>query len=61
MTKLQISKSHQVDKYQKEIFYNIRDKIQLSTKNMSTNQPLKKRDDKIINIFEVMKKKDVKV
>lgn len=59
LTKAQISQSNQVNKYWKKIFYNIENKVWLSTKNISTKHPSKKLDHKIIGLFEVIGKKNI--
>ena len=59
LTKLQTSQSNQVNKYQKEVSYNIGDKMWLFTKNISIDQLSKKLDYKMINFFEVIGKKSI--
>ena len=59
LTKAQTSQSNQVNKHWKEVFYNIRNKVWLSTKNSSTNQLYKKLDYKIIGPFDVIRKKGI--
>ncbi len=40
-TKVKTSFSNQINKYQKEVYYDIREKLWLFTKNISTCQSLK--------------------
>ena len=48
-----VSQTQQIN-IEKQSFYNIRDKIWLSTKNINTNQLSKKLDHKIIDPFEII-------
>ena len=57
--KAQISQSNPANKYRKKIFYDIGDKIWLSTKNISTDLPSKKLNHKMIGSFEVIGKKRI--
>ena len=59
MVKAQISQSNQANKHRKEVSYDIEDKVWLSTKNISTDQPSKKLDHKMIGPFEVIGKKGI--
>ena len=59
LTKVQISQSNQANKHWRKVSYDIRDKIWLSIKNISIDQPLKKLDYKMIDPFKVIKKKDI--
>lgn len=61
MTKIQINQFNQVNKYWKKVFYNIGDKVYLFTKNISTDQPSKKLDLKIIDSFNVIRKKSISI
>lgn len=54
MKKTSIFQSKKVNKYKKDIFYNIQDKVYLSSKNIIINQWFKKLDYKIISSFEVI-------
>ena len=59
LIKAQISQSNQANKYRKNVYYSIRDKMWLSKKNINTNQPFKKLNHKIIGLFEVIRKKEI--
>ena len=59
LTKAQTSQSNQANKHWKKFSYDIEDKIWLSTKNISTDRPSKKLDQKIISFFEVIGKKGI--
>ena len=59
LTKIQTSQFNQVNKYRKKVSYDIRDKVWLSTKNISTNQLFKKLDHKMIGLFNVIRKKSI--
>lgn len=59
MIKAQISQSNKVNKHWKKVFYDIRDKVWLFTKNINTDQTSKKLDYKIIDFFEVIGKKSI--
>ncbi len=59
MTKAHTNQSNQANKHWKEVFYDIGDKVWLSTKNISTNQLSKKLDHKIIGPFDVIGKKSI--
>lgn len=48
-----------INKHSKKVFYNIRDKILLFTKNISTNQLSKKLVHKMISSFKVIRKKNI--
>ncbi len=59
LTKAQTSQSNQANKHRKEVSYDIGDKVWLSTKDISTDQPSKKLDHKIIGPFDVIGKKGI--
>ena len=59
MIKAQTSQSNQANKHRKEVSYDIKDKVWLSTKNISTDQPTKKLDHKMIGLFDVIGKKGI--
>ncbi len=59
LTKAQISQSNQANKHQKEVSYDIGDKVWLSMKNISTDRPSKKLDHKMIGSFDVIGKKGI--
>ena len=59
LTKAQISHLNPVNKYKKEVFYDIRDKMWLSTRNINTDQTSKKLLYNMIGLFEVIEKKDI--
>ena len=59
MTKAQTGKFNQANKYRKKVSYDIRDKVWLSTKNISTDRPSKKLDHKMIGPFDVIGKKGI--
>lgn len=49
----------QIDKYCKDILYDIGDKIWLSIRNIITNQLFKKLDYKMLGFFEIIRNKKV--
>ena len=55
----QKSQSKQADKYQKDITYTVRDKVWLSTRNLTTDRLSKKLDHKILGPFKVIGNKNV--
>lgn len=57
--KAEISFSNQTNQYWNGIFYDIRDNIKLSTKNISIDQCLKKLDHKMRHLFKVNRKIDI--
>ena len=59
MTKAQTGKFNQANKYRKKVSYDIRDKVWLSTKNISIDRPSKKLDHKMIGPFDVIRKKGI--
>ena len=59
MIKAQTSQSNQANKNWKKVFHNIKDKVWLSTKNISIDPPLKKLDHKMIGFFKVIGKKNI--
>ena len=61
LTAVQESQSKQMDKHQKDITYTIRDKIWLSTRNITTDRPFKKLDHKILGFFKIIRNKRVVV
>ncbi len=59
LTKAQTIQSNQANKHQKEVSYDIEDKVWLSTKNISTDQLSKKLDHKMISLFDVIGKNGI--
>ena len=59
LIKTQTSQFSQANKNRKKIFYNIRNKVWLSIKNISTDQLSQKLDHKMIGPFEVIGKKGI--
>lgn len=59
LTKVQSCLLNYANKYEKEVYYNIGDKIWLSIKNISTDQQFKKLNHTIISLFEIIGKKDI--
>ncbi len=59
LMKAQTSQSNQRNKHWKEVFYNIGDRVWLSIKNINTNRSSKKLDHKIIDLFDIIGKKDI--
>ena len=51
--------SKQIDKHWKNISYNVRNKFWLSTRNITTDQPSKKLDYKMLGFFEIIGNKGV--
>ena len=56
---VQKSQSKQVDKYQKNIIYIVRDKVWLSIRNITIDQPFKKLDHKMLGSFKIIRNKRV--
>ena len=57
----QKSQSKQANKHQKDISYAVGDKVWLSTRNITTDQPSKKLHHKMLGSFEVIGNKRVSV
>ena len=57
----QESQSKQANKHRKDISYAVGDKVWLSIKNITTDQPSKKLDHKMLSSFEVIGNKRVSV
>ncbi len=61
MVVAQESLSKQVDKHQIDISYIVGDKVWLSTRNITTDQPFKKLDHKKLGLFKVIRNKRVSI
>lgn len=53
------SQSKQVDKYGKYISKTVRDKVWLSTRNITTDWPSKNLDYKMLDLFQVIENKKI--